>query len=95
MTPLIEQEPVEVLMFGPHDVEAGHELALDAAASLTETAIGLGRDDLPAYYIVLALIRTLARISVAALPGYSDGVMPMVQKALEQERVNFAKAVQQ
>ena len=89
------RESVEVLMFGPHDVKAGHDLALEVTAEMTDAAIKMIGDDLPAYYVVLGLTRTLARIAVAALPGYSDGLIPMLQKCLEQERANFAKSVQQ
>lgn len=82
-------EPVEVLMFGPHDVEAGHNLTLDVTQRALEGVRDLGQGaDIPGYYAVMGLVRAVAKLSVVALEGYEDGVAIMLAAAMAQEIAN-------
>lgn len=85
-------EDVEIQMFGPHDVNAGHDLALSVTQRALEGVSDLGgKTDLPSYYAVLGLVRAVAKLGVVALEGAEDGIAVMLAAAIVQEKANLGQ----
>lgn len=83
---------METKMFGPHDVQAGHEHSLDVSAAVMAEAVKLATEnsaDLPVYYTVIGLMRAAARLGVFGLGDLSGAMEPMFRMMLEQEARNL------
>lgn len=82
---------METQMFGPHDVDAGHDHAIDLTAAVLDLAIERGSIvGAPVYYTVLGLLRAAARLGVIGLGPVADGMEPMLKLMLKQEAENIA-----